>query len=124
MARFGGGAVDGRPAVTRNRFGRGTATYLATRPDPRSMAMILGEACRLAGVEPTASVRAGVEAVRREGSGGSFLFLLNHTDSEVEVALNGGPVRLAPRDVSVIRMGLSPPPRPSPARGEGETDYP
>jgi len=103
VARFSSGGLQGQPAVTRHRFGRGTAYYLATRPDGASMASILAEACRGAGVEAVASVPAGVEAVRRQGDDGSFLFLLNHADAGVEVPVGGQRVSLGPRDVAVVR---------------------
>jgi beta-galactosidase len=103
VASFGGGELDGRPAVTVNRFGRGTVYYLATRPDSTSMAALLAEVCRLAGVEATASVPTGVEAVRRHGDDGSLLFLLNHNDGVVQVTAGGESIRLGPRDVAVVR---------------------
>ena len=103
VAQFSGRDLDGRPAVTVNRFGRGTAYYLATRPDPASMSALLVEVCLQSGIEATAAVPAGVEAVRRHGRGGSFLFLLNHNDSVVQVPAGAESVRLGPRDVVVLR---------------------
>jgi len=103
VASFAGGDLRGQPAVTRHRFGRGAAYYIATRPDRVVMASLLVEACRLAGVEATASVPAGVEAVRRHGDDGSFLFLLNRTDAGLEVTVSGRSVRLGPGEVAVVR---------------------
>jgi hypothetical protein len=40
----------------------------------------------------------GLEAVRR----GDRLFLLNHTDDPLEVAVGRRPVRVNPRDVTVV----------------------
>ena len=100
---FSGGDLAGEAAVTRNRFGLGVAYYLATRPDPPSMSALLAEVCRLAGVQATADVPTGVEAVRRQGGEGSFLFLLNHNDAEVEVMAGAESIRLGPRDVAVVR---------------------
>jgi beta-galactosidase len=105
LARFSGGRLDGQPAVTSNRFGQGVAYYLATRPDPRSMARLLKDACAVAGVEAVAKVPEGVETVRRAGDGGSFLFLLNHRDADAEVTLREQLIRIGPRDVAVVREG-------------------
>jgi len=103
VASFASGDLRGQPAVTRHRFGRGAAYYIATRPDRAAMASLLVEACWLAGVEATARVPAGVEAVRRHGDDGSFLFLLNHADAGLEVTVSGRSVRLGPREVAVVR---------------------
>ena len=90
LASFDGGVLAARPAVTRNRFGKGTAYYLATRLDSASMARLLAEAQAEAGVRPTWTGPAGVEAVRRDSPRGRFLFLLNHSEAEVEVPVAEG----------------------------------
>ena len=60
-------------------------------------------------------VAAGVEAVRRDVLGGSILFLMNHGDAAVEIAvpgnakslnggkaMTGGRLHLDPRDVAIL----------------------
>jgi beta-galactosidase len=109
---------DGRPAVTRHRFGKGTAFYVGTQPDAGSMARILEQACEVAGVKPTADMPPGVEATRRSGAGRSFLFVLNHRDVGVDVpvkeagvnlvdgsSVHPGLLHVGPRGVAVIREG-------------------
>jgi beta-galactosidase len=118
LAAFSGGVLDGKPAVTRKRFGAGEATYLATRPDAVAMARVLEPACERAGIEPAQQVPQGVEAVRRSAGGKSILFLLNHRDVAVDVPIeeagsslidgsdvHRGLMRLQPRGVAVIREG-------------------
>jgi len=118
LATFSDPLLAGRPAITRHSFGEGTAFYLGTQPDAKTMARLLELACSSAGVEPTAEAPAGVEAVRRWASGKSFLFLLNHRDQWVDVPIaragtnlvdgsevHAGLVRLGPRDVAVIYEG-------------------
>jgi beta-galactosidase len=84
VAQYADGDLAGAPAVTRHRHGDGVATYVATRPDPKAMAGLLGEACAAAGVAaPPLRAPAGVEVVRR----GDAVFLLNHTEEAVTVAL-------------------------------------
>jgi beta-galactosidase len=105
-------------AVTRHRFGSGTAFYVSTRPDAKTMARVLEQARAVAGVEREAEVPSGVEAVRRSGRGKSFLFLLNHRDAAVDVPIqhaganlvdgtevHPGLLRLEARGVAVIREG-------------------
>jgi len=65
------------------------------------------------GVRATAAVPAGVDAVRRRGDAGSWLFLINHTDDEQRVPAAGhdlvrgtrvtGAAVLPPGGVAVIR---------------------
>lgn len=93
LATFtGGGPLSGKPAITRHAFGHGTAYYLGTRPDPATMARVLGGAAGEAGVAPALpGTPPGVEAVVRRGAGGArWLFLLNHNHSEVTVAVPAG----------------------------------
>jgi beta-galactosidase len=96
--------VLGRPAVTRHASGDGVAWYLATRLDPAAM---LSRACAEAGVEPVLpGLPEGVEAVRRRGADGDYLFVLNHTDAPVDVAgtdLLGGTGPVPAGGVAVIR---------------------
>jgi beta-galactosidase len=103
LAAFEGGDLDGQPAVTQRWLGRGSAWYLATRPDAATLARLLDRACAEAGVRPVADVPAGVEAVRRITADGPLLFLLNHRAEPAEVALPAGPVSLGPRDVAIVR---------------------
>ncbi len=118
VASFAGGPASGGPAVTRNRFGAGEATYLGTRLDPAAMARLLAEVCSRAGVQPVAAMPPGVEAVRRQARGKSYLFLLNHRDVAVEVPVSAagtnlidgtqvhpGLIRIPPRGVAVLKEG-------------------
>ncbi|HEX6685454.1 MAG TPA: beta-galactosidase [Candidatus Limnocylindrales bacterium] len=96
MATFGDGFLNGRPAITRHELGNGVAWYLATRPEPELMRVILDRACADAGVRPVLpGLPAGVQAVKR----GEYLILLNHGEREETV----GDVTLAAKDVRVVR---------------------
>jgi beta-galactosidase len=78
LAVYAGGYYAGTPAVTANRFGGGTAYYVASEPGPelaeRFVAYLLGQA----GVRAIMATPSGVEAVRRSCAGKSVVFLLNH----------------------------------------------
>jgi beta-galactosidase len=118
IATFGEGVGAGRPAITRNRFGDGTAIYVGTLPDPAALARVLKSACTTAGVAENGAMPRGVEVVRRAGKGKSILFLLNHRDVVVDVPVeeagqnlvdraevHRGLIRLQPRGVAVIEEG-------------------
>jgi beta-galactosidase len=79
----------GLPAATRHRFGEGASYYLGTRPEKSYMAALLRRVCAEAGVTATLAAPAGVEVVRREGGGRSFLFALNHGAEPAELQLPG-----------------------------------
>ncbi|HET9381802.1 MAG TPA: beta-galactosidase [Streptomyces sp.] len=115
-----GGPARGGPALTRHTYGGGTAWYLATRPAPDTLRALLRQITEGAGVRPTAVVPDGVEAVRRTGPDGSFLFLINHTDTDIAVPATptghpptgtGGRTRIPAGGVTVLREP-APAPRP------------
>ncbi|HEX8496013.1 MAG TPA: beta-galactosidase [Actinomycetales bacterium] len=83
------GPLPGTPALTRRQVGTGAAWYLATRLDSVGMASLVTQLVEAAGVRPVVQVPAGVEAVRRVGDSGSWLFLLNHGTTEATVAAAG-----------------------------------
>jgi beta-galactosidase len=70
-------ALAGAPGLTRHGYGRGQAWYLTTLPDPAALDRWIPRFVEAANVSPTGW--AGVEAVRRrQPSGQSYLFLINH----------------------------------------------
>lgn len=117
VATFQGDWFAGGPALTRNRFGKGEAWYLATQVEEGFHADFLARLCAGAAIHPTIKAPAGVQAIVRENTSGKFLFLLNHTTDRVEFSdesiagqnlLTGldveGSVPLLPRDVAVIKL--------------------
>lgn len=80
LTRSVDGPRPGGPAITRADRGEGAAWYVATWLDRPGWDDLLDAIVLAAGVHPVADVDPGMEAVRRIGDGGSWLFLLNHTD--------------------------------------------
>jgi beta-galactosidase len=116
LTSYTSGPLTGVPAVTRHPHGEGTAWYLATHPDPSTLADLLARIRTEAGVEPVRETPEGVEAVLRGGEDADYLFLINHgeRDAEVEVRdgatellagkpVGGGTVTVAAGDVLVVR---------------------
>jgi beta-galactosidase len=109
------GPLAGVPAVTRHAYGAGTAWYLATRPDPATLAELLTRIRTEAGVEPVAAAPPGVEAVRRRGPHAEYLFLIDHSgrgagipvpDGATELLTGerlSGTVTVPPGGVAVVR---------------------
>jgi beta-galactosidase len=87
MATYANDFYAGLPAVTRHRFGAGTSYYLGTRPEASYMAKLLGSVCAEADVTAPLAAPAGVEVLRREREGRSFLFALNHGSEPAELQL-------------------------------------
>jgi len=81
--------LAGVPAVTRRRVGAGAAWYVATRLSNTAWATLLNRLTAEAGVQPAAVVPAGIEAVRRACDERSWLFLINHTEADHEVTVDG-----------------------------------
>lgn len=111
---FTDGPLPGGPAITRNAVGEGAAWYIATRQDAAGTTALLDALLAESGVSPEAEVPRGVEAVRRTSEDGTgYLFLLNHTEEQVQVPANGtdlvtgtdasGSVTLAAGAVAVVQ---------------------
>ncbi|MCO5997311.1 beta-galactosidase [Actinoallomurus rhizosphaericola] len=116
VERFTTGVLAGEPAVTRHRFGRGDAWYLATRPDPATMRRLFDRVREEAGVAPVLpGLPDGVQARARDTEDGRWYVVLNHGTEPADVRLptamhdelsGAGPatsVRLEPRGVAVLR---------------------
>jgi beta-galactosidase len=114
LANFKDDFFAGKPAVTRYRFGKGHAYYLATQLEASGMDVLMRHVANTAKLQPPLVAPKGVEVSVREGSDARFMFLLNHTDRQVRISLGrirgrdllsgrqiGGSVTLAPLDVKV-----------------------
>jgi beta-galactosidase len=88
VERFTAGALAGEPAVTRHRYGQGTAWYLATRPDPATMRHLLDRVREEAGVAPVLpGLPDTVQARIRQTPGGPRYLVLNHGTEAAAVPL-------------------------------------
>ena len=89
LDRYAAGPLTGRPAITRRSTGTGAAWYLSTLLEDPALGSLLDQVTAAGDVTVTAQVPAGVEAVRRRGEDGSWLFLVNDTTSEQQVPVSG-----------------------------------
>jgi beta-galactosidase len=88
IATYAGGPLGGRPALTRNRLGRGTAYYVGTRLQSEAMVRFVARILDEHDLRPPLETPAGVEVVRRSAGARSLVFVLNHSEETVEVKLN------------------------------------
>ena len=121
VATYADGPAVGDPAVTRRSQGRGTAWYVGTRLSREGLSDVLGRAMNDAHVAPVlglATWPAGLDAVRRQGAGGSYLFAVNHGSDPARVPVKGTDLvtghewtmdtTLAAGDLAVIREATTP----------------
>lgn len=78
----------GMPVLTRNPFGKGSAYYMATRPDADFYGTLVELLCAEQGVKPVLQTPQGVEATLRVGPEKKYLFLLNHSQKTQTVTLD------------------------------------
>ncbi|MDI6101938.1 beta-galactosidase [Actinoplanes sp. NEAU-A12] len=94
VSRYGDGPMAGSPAITRNRFGAGSAWYVSTGLTDDSLEALLRRVAESAGVAPVLpGLPPQVEAVRR----GDLVFLFNHGAAPAvvgELAIPGGGFRV------------------------------
>ncbi|BCJ44762.1 beta-galactosidase [Actinoplanes ianthinogenes] len=103
VVRYAGDVLAGAPAITRNRFGEGSAWYVSVGLDDDGWRRVLDRVAAEAGVTPVLpGLPPRVEAVRR----GDLLFLFNHGDVPVSVPLPGAdPATVPPGGVATHPLG-------------------
>ncbi|HVM72309.1 MAG TPA: beta-galactosidase [Anaerolineales bacterium] len=87
LGRYRQDYFSGYPAITRHRFGQGSSYYLGTVLSPDGLAWLLDQACGSAGVQPVLEAPRAVEVTRRSNGTHTWLFVLNHSDGNVQVQL-------------------------------------
>jgi beta-galactosidase len=117
VAAFEQDSYAGKPAITQNIFGKGTAFYVGTALDTSGMDWLIEYICKTSGIKAVGSnMPAGVELLKRTNGNASWLFILNHSGESVKVPLeqNGQDllsgsqvnksISLDPRYVAVIQL--------------------
>lgn len=78
LAEYGTDFYQGTPVLTRNRFGKGQAYYVASSPDAAFLRGFMSNVCEEQGIKPLLDTPAGIEVVERVKEGTSLLFIMNH----------------------------------------------
>jgi beta-galactosidase len=89
LARYTDDYYAGRPAITLNRYGEGLAVYLGTIGDTGLYEVLADWLLDLAGVSQPIGAPVGVELAERWHGDRQLLFVLNHTDREQHVQVDG-----------------------------------
>ncbi|MFC5404190.1 beta-galactosidase [Cohnella soli] len=112
----------GQPAVTRHKYGKGEAYYVAAHPEEAFLRELFGRICREYGVESLGgrSEPSGVEITVREGEEATYRFVLNHNPEPIEICLeeaaggwemiggqrlDDGRIALSGYGVAIVRQG-------------------
>lgn len=122
LASFVDGPLAGRPAITEQRRGTGSATYIGAVLSLPDLISTLARPLASAGIAPSATPSVDssqIEIVTRSDGARDFTFVLNHADTsaavnvdiDVEDLLSGnnvsGSVELAPFGALVLAHGRS-----------------
>lgn len=83
LAVYASGYYKGQPAVTRNAFGKGIAYYIGTEPGEVFMGVLLEDILKKAHVICNFEGETGVEFCTRSKGNDTWLFVLNHKDTEI-----------------------------------------
>jgi len=78
LATYTSGGHAGKPAVTRNSFGKGKAIYIGPDLDGASLARVLRNLATSAGVQAPVELPSGIEVTVRQAGGKRWVFVLNH----------------------------------------------
>jgi beta-galactosidase len=87
LATYAEDFYAGRPAVTVNEYGDGRAFYIAAEVEEHMLGDFYGTLCDQAGIQAVMHTPDGVAAHRRVQPDRSFVFVLNHNDTETPVDL-------------------------------------
>lgn len=100
-AWYTGRFYAGTPAITKNRFGAGTAYYVGTVGEKALYRALLLEIFREQGIPALPSLPRGVEVTERSGPGGRYRFLFNDTLHTQTFPLDGARLKLRPLEVKI-----------------------
>lgn len=119
VARYTQDYYAGRAAITRNKFGKGWVVYVGTVGDEPLYDALEGWLEGLAGIKPVLDAPEGVEVTERWQGERRLLFLINYTQKDQEITLDGsytdllinsklvGKVRVAPLEVRILSKDKS-----------------
>ena len=89
-ATFGEDFYAGKPAITSNRYGRGRAWYIASRPEEKVLRQLIRGILRSRRIEGLFSCKGRVEITVRENEKGKTYFLINQGTETASVDLGSG----------------------------------
>ena len=85
IGSYGEDFYAGMPAVTRNRYGKGSVWYVGSCLDEAGLGKVLDMACREADVKPVVPDAQGLEVVCRRSGDTEFYFVLNFEEEPKKI---------------------------------------
>jgi len=108
LAYYASDYYTGKPALTRTRYGLGTAFYCGFMTDTGTMLPLVRYLVESTGLEPWSGLPEGVEVARRAKEGIELTYLLNHTTEPQSVALPGAMFELLTQTNTSSSIELGP----------------
>ncbi len=102
LGEYGEDFYAGKPAVTRNAYGKGTVYYIGTVGLPTLCRKLAEQALQLAELPYYKDIPERVEITVREGEEGRFIFVFNNDDSEKDFLFEGEQIKLKPFEMKVV----------------------
>lgn len=78
LATYGSDFYQGMPVLTRNRYGKGNAYYVASSPDQQFLQDFMQTLLVEKGIKPEMESDPGVEVISRGKDGEKIWFVMNH----------------------------------------------
>ncbi|MHB1490249.1 beta-galactosidase [mine drainage metagenome] len=105
VASYVDGPAAGDPAITRNGYGAGVAWYVATALDTEDLRDVMRTAVQEAGAVADGPESDGsIEVVRRAGADRSYVFVINHSERDLEHHVVGHELITGERVVDLLRV--------------------
>ncbi len=98
----GDGFYKGEPAITVHKHGAGTVYYVGTQLSPALIRLLIAHATQTAEIPRSFKTPMGVEVIRRSGKENDWLFIINHTHSQVK--LENPPIALGAMGVRYMAV--------------------
>jgi beta-galactosidase len=89
LATYAGGWREDLPAITVNRWGKGTVIYVGTALRGESMAALIAAMCARAGIAPLTHAPPGLHVYQRVGPDARIWFVLNKTETTLSCTIPG-----------------------------------
>lgn len=119
LAEYQEDFYKGMPVVTKNAFEKGKAYYVGTRSDDTFYDTFLMDICKENAIRPITEAPSCVEVSERNNQNGTFLYMMNHSDSSERVTIpydcmdilkeiacvKGEMIDMESKDVRVFRKG-------------------
>lgn len=102
LGEYGEDFYAGKPAVTRNAYGKGTVYYIGTVGLPTLCRKLAEQALQLAELPYYKDIPERVEITVREGEEGRFIFVFNNDDAEKDFLFEGEQIKLKPFEMKVV----------------------